>query len=316
MLVKASLPEPTRFRLFEETDHNIAILEDRYRLLDEVMALRQERDALLSCRARRGYVEDDRNFMTSSRYVQYPPTSYRAFQITSTGIRQCPVVVARVEPHPLTIRQHDGYTPTVATSDSYPYQKPLQPQPQPTRSAPAVSPHTVPLHSPSMESLEEIENHKTTPCMLGTMPLRNRKLPQQFRLSPNTVVLGKGKGAKEASGNIRLKELVHDHLEEYVNCGRHGKMVVISKIIRQVQLENNYKNVVVPAFVRFQDNCWWEVTERECRIKLSATFRDLLSDNYRSSSKSKVEHRRHQRQRRKEISDIEDAVIALSTLKA
>ncbi|KAL3915471.1 MAG: hypothetical protein SGARI_008175 [Bacillariaceae sp.] len=165
---------------------------------------------------------------------------------------------------------------------------------------------------------KEKMNQKMAPSStcVRKLPLKNRRLPPQFRLSANTVVLGKGKGPKEASGNMRLKELVQEHLEEYVGSGRHGKMVVISNIIAKIQQENSAGNSFAPAFVRFQENCWWEVTEKECRIKLSATFRDLLSDKYRSSSKSKVEQRRRQRQQQKEISDSEDAVSVLLSLKA
>jgi hypothetical protein len=43
-----NLAEITRHRLLKKSNHTVVILENHSRLLDEVIALRQERDALLS----------------------------------------------------------------------------------------------------------------------------------------------------------------------------------------------------------------------------------------------------------------------------
>jgi hypothetical protein len=181
------------------------------------------------------------------------------------------------------------------------------------------------ISCPSIDTVKEKENSipdntsaTTSKCSSNNknnrLPQQKRRLPQNYRLSPSTVVLGKGKGPKEASGNLRLKELVSEYLDEYATSGRQGKMAVISRVVGQIQNENANHNQSGPAFVRYEDGHWWEVTEKECRVKVTATFRDFLSDNYRSSSKSKVEYRRRQREERKELSDFETAVMALNTM--
>jgi hypothetical protein len=172
------------------------------------------------------------------------------------------------------------------------------------------------LKSASKPTLQDIHNeNKEGFSSVRCFPLKNRILPQNFRLSQNTVVLGKGKGPKEASGNLRLRELVKEHLEEYADSGRQGKMAVISKIIQNIQNENQRNGRGTPSFVRFHGGHWWEASEKECRTKVTASFRDLLADCYRSSSKSKVEHRRQQRQQKKSVTEFQIAVQALNRMK-
>jgi hypothetical protein len=305
-----NLPEPARRRLLDETNHSIAILEDRCRLLDEVIALRQEREALLSSRRGNGPVEnrsDDCDRYTPS---PYSPPAYQVYHVSPCGARPMPMVLPPVS----------RYSPQYIPQSTYcsKHHIPLALQPQVVKSMPTSYQPTRPVLIGSrpalVENRDSVDN--TPPITIPKLPQTNRKLPSNFRLTPHTVVLGKGKGPKEATGNMRLKELVRESLEEYTGSGRHGKMLVITRIIDQVQSENVYQGRPAPSFVRFQDDGWWEVTEKECRIKLSATFRDLLSDKYRSSSKSKVEYRRQQRQHKREVSDFVDAVRALQTLKA
>ncbi|KAL3918211.1 MAG: hypothetical protein SGILL_004346 [Bacillariaceae sp.] len=339
-MFESNITESTRIRM----------LEDRCRLMDEVIALRRERDALLSSRstaaaaaaptARVSAVplkKRPASYFTggmgySQQYVQVPPPpppAYRAYpaHLSAAQVKTYPVVFTSLDtsrypatPVPSAVqqsRQESGHYRRVSGDLSTQEQRqtttsPFLPMPTLTKSR-SVSPSVDDLKRPS-SSVSSSSIATSSSSTMRRMPLQNRKLSTSFRLTANTVVLGKGKGPKEASGNMRLKELVQENLEEYTSSGRHGKMMVISSIIANIQAEN--KMVGGASFVRFQGNCWWEVTEKECRIKLSATFRDLLSDKYRSSSKSKVEQRRKQRLQKKEIADSEDAVKVLLMLKA
>jgi hypothetical protein len=311
-----NLPAPTRHRLLHESNRTIVMLEDHCRLLDKVIAMRQNQDALLSssrpCRyesVEKGVEDSSVSQFTTSHY---PPSSYHSYHASPIGVRPTSMVFP-----PIGYSRPPEYI-SQSLFSKHPSSIPL-PQPQAGEKTLTVVSPKMPVLIGSRPALNEERNDYSNSycCSVSKLPQRNRKLPPNFRLSPNTVVLGKGKGPKEASGNMRLQELVRDSLDKYIGSGRHGKMLVISKIIEQIQSENTNHNVqATPAFVRFQNNFWWEVTEKECRVKLSATFRDLLSDKYRSSSKSKVEYRRQQRQHKKEVSEFVDAVRALKTLKA
>lgn len=128
----------------------------------------------------------------------------------------------------------------------------------------------------------------------GKLPETKRKLTKDFIPEVNTVVLGKGNIPKTNIGNLKLKGIVMDNLVEYANGERRKKIAVISRIINHV-VSNNYKTT---GFVKFEDDCWWEMTERDARVKITALFRDSLHDQYRSSSSSKVKRRQELRKSR------------------
>lgn len=128
----------------------------------------------------------------------------------------------------------------------------------------------------------------------GKLPETKRKLTKDFIPEVDTVVLGKGNIPKTNIGNLKLKGIVMDNLVEYANGERRKKIAVISRIINHV-VSNNYKTT---GFVKFEDDCWWEMTERDARVKITALFRDCLHDQYRSSSSSKVKRRQELRKSR------------------
>lgn len=125
----------------------------------------------------------------------------------------------------------------------------------------------------------------------GKLPETKRKLSKDFSPECDTVVLGKGNIPKTNIGNLKLKGIVMDNLVEYANGERRKKIAVISRIINHVTAAN-YKTT---GFVKFEDDVWWEMTERDARVKITALFRDCLHDQYRSSSSSKVKRRQELR---------------------
>jgi len=128
----------------------------------------------------------------------------------------------------------------------------------------------------------------------GKLPETKRKLSKDFVPEVDTVVLGKGNIPKTNIGNLKLKGIVMDNLVEYAKGERRKKIAVISRIINHITA-NNYKTT---GFVKFEDDFWWEMTERDARVKITALFRDCLHDQYRSSSSSKVKRRQELRKSR------------------
>ena len=144
--------------------------------------------------------------------------------------------------------------------------------------------------------------NRPKPLHDGKLPEKKRKIGKDFVPEVDTVVLGKGNIPKTNIGNLKLKGLVMESLDEYDNGERRKKIAVISRIINHVT-SNNYKTT---GFTKFEDDCWWEMTERDARVKITALFRDCLHIKYRSSSSSKVK-RRQELRKAKSLAATEEA---------
>jgi hypothetical protein len=113
-------------------------------------------------------------------------------------------------------------------------------------------------------------------------------LPSAFKPLPYSVIIGKGRQPRQAIGNRRLRTLVESQLANYsVAKFRKDKGCIVSNIIHAIK-----ESCPEGAFVKFDGQRWWEVSESTAREKVSATFRDMLSDQYKSSTKNKVARRR------------------------
>jgi hypothetical protein len=118
-------------------------------------------------------------------------------------------------------------------------------------------------------------------------------LPPDFQPSPYSVVVGKGKESKNVIGNGRLRVLASNYLQKYGGASddRQQKSDIVSTLIDTVR-----NACPMGAFIRLgKDGRWYEVTESVAREKVGYTFRELLGDNYRSSSKAKAAMRSKQR---------------------
>ncbi|KAL3927680.1 MAG: hypothetical protein SGBAC_012982 [Bacillariaceae sp.] len=116
-------------------------------------------------------------------------------------------------------------------------------------------------------------------------------LPASFQPLADSVIIGKGKMPAQASGNKRLRELVDMQLQNYANAKyKRDKTFIVTNILHKIQ-----DLCPVGAFVKFDDERWWEVSDRISREKIACMFRDSLSGQYKSSNKNKVAKRRAQR---------------------
>jgi hypothetical protein len=99
----------------------------------------------------------------------------------------------------------------------------------------------------------------------------------------------KGREPKENIGNKRLRVLATYCLPKYSNAtDKRTKTRIVSSIVSIVR-------DAAPAGAAFvkhgKDGRWYKVSDDVLREKVRYTFRDLLSNRYRSSSKSKVSRR-------------------------
>ena len=125
-------------------------------------------------------------------------------------------------------------------------------------------------------------------------------LPLDFTPQPYSVVVGKGKESKNVIGNNRLRVLASIYLEKYnaalTDNDRNRKTEILSTIIGTIR-----DACPVGAFIKLDKTTgrWYEVTDsNSAREKVGYTFRELLGDKYKSSSKSKCVKRSVARKRK------------------
>ena len=109
-----------------------------------------------------------------------------------------------------------------------------------------------------------------------------RELPSSFVISDADVLCAKGKKAKEHPGNRILTALVHSHLNEYASAvSRLEKSFVVSKIMKHVKNAGG-------RFVRIVKGAHFDIGGRNAREKVGQALRDLLHEQYRSSTRAKA----------------------------
>jgi hypothetical protein len=124
------------------------------------------------------------------------------------------------------------------------------------------------------------------------MTKQNIELSTDFEPSPHSVIIGRAKECKQHIGNVRLRILCSSFLPKYSNAiNRSIKSKVVSEVVSTIR-----DACPVGAFVKRAGNSWKEVNESTAREKVGYVFRDLLSDRYQSSSKSKAAKRRENQQ--------------------
>ena len=163
-----------------------------------------------------------------------------------------------------------------------------------------------------------LKSHKamTDPLANGQID-SNSLLPLDFHPTEYSVIVGRGKEAKENPGNKRLQEMIRtSYLERYSQAKEDKplKSKIVSEIIAKVY--DSCPNKGLGAFIKRtspKNGRWYEVGNSHAREKIGYVFRDLLGDKYRSSSKSKVARRRSERKQQRQGSIIADEETETNT---
>ena len=123
---------------------------------------------------------------------------------------------------------------------------------------------------------------------LSIFPKTKEQLPDDFQPYPYTVIIGKGRLPANAIGNRRLRVLVECQLKSYANAKhKRDKTLIVSNLLYAFQ-----EACPEGAFVKYDGETWWQVSDSTAREKIAATFRDCLHGMYKSSTKNKVAKRR------------------------
>jgi len=131
---------------------------------------------------------------------------------------------------------------------------------------------------------------------------QNSAVSASSRITPteSTVVIGKGSLPKKAPGNRKLRDMVRDRLQEYASANsKIAKSSIVTDIYFVIEESCRREGCPTP-FLRYDRNGYSQISETLGREKITSTFRDCLSDRYRSSSKNKVARRRLENQKKAE----------------
>lgn len=117
-----------------------------------------------------------------------------------------------------------------------------------------------------------------------------RKLPQSFIPGTTTVLCGRGKAYTSSPGNLRLRNIVTEHLQAYSTaCTKTEKTKIVNMILAAVRAENPAEGIFVK---QIENDSWWEVEDTIAREKVGCIIRDCLHLQYRSSTKAKLRKRK------------------------
>lgn len=115
-------------------------------------------------------------------------------------------------------------------------------------------------------------------------------LEPEFKPGPFDVICCRGSGPKSHPGNKYFVTLVEQNCERYIQAkGKMAKSVIVSEILDVVR-----KNSPSGGFVKKNDvGRYCETGDHLAREKIGQCFRDRLHTRYSSSSKAKLQKRRH-----------------------
>lgn len=123
-------------------------------------------------------------------------------------------------------------------------------------------------------------------------PKKTTELPEDFVPTNYSVLCGKGSENYNAIGNRRFRFTVSMFLEKYGNAkDRQEKSECVRMVMEIIQAACPQGG----AFVTLKKGRWHNVDERTAREKVGAFFRDSLHEQYKSSAKSKIARRKHNR---------------------
>ena len=94
---------------------------------------------------------------------------------------------------------------------------------------------------------------------------------------PFDVLLGRGRLCQEHVGNVRYRQLVVKHKEQYDNSSTVDKTSISLMIVNLVKDSSG-------RFLKDNGDGWIEVDDKRARDKVSHSFRTLRYNNHSSKS--------------------------------
>lgn len=124
-----------------------------------------------------------------------------------------------------------------------------------------------------------------------------RPLAENFVPGPYDVICARGKQATQHPGNVRFRQIIQQHKEEYsLATNKVERSLIVSRIVDSVrEFSPN------GGFVKKFGSRYCEVGDSVAREKIGQCLRDQLHSKYKSSTKAKKSRRKELRAIKKEI---------------
>jgi len=137
----------------------------------------------------------------------------------------------------------------------------------------------------------------------------NGFLPDSFEPNEKEVILGRGKQVGSHPGNLRFKEIVLAHIEEYSAAQTKAlKTSILSQIVKNIRDNSEYKAGFVKQDMK---SARWTIAEDSAaRIATAQVFRDALHENYKSSKVFKQQRRNNRKNMAKKQREMREAITA------
>jgi hypothetical protein len=150
-------------------------------------------------------------------------------------------------------------------------------------------------HGPDPARLQaDSERTKASGLSVSSIRTLRSQLGIDFQPSEYSVICGRGKASYAHTGNHRLRMLASMFVEKYseTGCCKKEKSTIASHIVAITRESGG-------LFCKYEQGAWFEVGDNFAHEKVSAMFRDMLHNQYRSSAKAKTARRRVQAKRSK-----------------
>lgn len=122
------------------------------------------------------------------------------------------------------------------------------------------------------------------------LPTAETMLPNDFIPGINHVVIGRGKKSYNHVGNVQFRAIVASKLNDYKEANtKIAKSIILANVVEQVHASGGFIKECPSTSGR-----WMTAGSFLAREKTSQTFRDILSDGYKSSKSSKKKRRQEQ----------------------
>jgi hypothetical protein len=149
-----------------------------------------------------------------------------------------------------------------------------------------VNTHKMHSRDPALEdedplSKEEISSSSSDPPDSGNMEWNLITKPIQ-----HDVLLGRGGGTNNHSGNVKFRKLVNEHKMRYLSCSKVEKPKVAREVVQLWRkmtppgrfLTRKDENKKGPGSVKDSDNVWIEVGDKKAREKASQCLRERTAE--------------------------------------
>jgi hypothetical protein len=138
-----------------------------------------------------------------------------------------------------------------------------------------------------METTRDISDLAKNVRATSACDAEMKPLAANFVPGPMDAICARGKVALSHSGNRRFRLSVSMNLERYSKAAtKLDKSIIVSAVIDSVRQASPDG-----GFIKKTGGFWFEVGDHVAREKAGQSFRDLLHDKYKSSTKAKKRRR-------------------------